>query len=255
MPRNFQLHHRPKLFRCNSIGRFNEILPTLLKRYDCTRFNGSIEFNSSERKLVFVNAFAKIPHNCSTLSLLRVNALLGEISFSSLFFIYVFSILFCNFILWKNCSFEISLLSVLGRFLAGRLARFKHFSRGICYYLESCLLWNSWNLGFTKILRWLISWFEIFRNFLSSQLSTLKFLYLASFLFENHVISKFLKIWNFFHFKKTSRRAISWLEIFCSGISRAPFLPIFKRFKGGSIANFILHSMQFIVFDFQCYFF
>lgn len=274
MPRNFQLHLRPKLFRCNSIGRFNEILPTLLKRYDCTRFNGSIEFNLSERKLVFDNPFAKIPQDCSTLSLLRVNALLSEITFSSLFFICIFSILFCNFILSKNCSFEISLLSVFGRFLAGRLARLKHFSRGICCYLESCLLWNYLTLkflklgfcfGFTKILRWLISWFEIFRNFLSSQLSTLKFLYLASFLSENHVISKFLKIWDFFYFKKTSRRAITWLEIFCSGISlftnvlalvafhsKTLILKFCKisssKFKGGSIANFILSSISKVTF-------
>lgn len=61
-------------------------------------------------------------------------------------------------------------------------------------YFEILETWILFPFGFTKILRWLISWFEIFRNFLSSQLSTLKFLYLASFLFENHVISKFLKI-------------------------------------------------------------
>lgn len=161
MPRNFQPHLRPKLFRCNSIGRFNEILPTLLKRYDCTRFNGSIEFNLSERKLTFVNPFAKIPQDCSTLSLLRVNASLGEISFSSLFLIYIFSILFCNFIapknfhleiiLSKNCSFEISLPSVLRRFLAGWLARLKHFLRGICCYLESFLLRSYFTLKFLKL--------------------------------------------------------------------------------------------------------
>lgn len=150
MPRNFQLHLRPKLFRCDSIGRFNEILPTLLKRYDCTRFNGSIEFNLSERKL-FVNPFAKIPQDCSTLSLLRVNALLSQISFSSLFFIRIFFILFCNFIWSKNRSFEISLLSVFGRFPAGRSARLKHFSRGICCYLERCLRWNYFTLKFLKL--------------------------------------------------------------------------------------------------------
>lgn len=261
MPRNFQLHLRPKLFRCNSIGRFNEILPTLLKRYDCTRFNGSMEFNLSERKLVFVNPFAKIPWDCSTLSLLRVNALLSEISFSSLSFICIFSILFCDFILSKNRSFRKisgwSIGSFETFFTRNMLLSRKLFTLKL-FYFEILETWILFPFGFTKILRRLISWFEIFRNFLSSQLSTLKFPYLASFLFDNYVISKFLKIWDSFHFKKTSRRAISWLEIFCPGISlftnvlaliafhsktlsfwnfakfQVPLLLIFKRFKGGT---------------------
>lgn len=132
------------------------------------------------------------------------------------------------------------------------------------FYFEILETWILFAFGFTKILRWLINWFEIFRNFLSSQLSTLKFLYLDSFLFGNYVISKFSKIWNFFHFKRTSRWAISWLEISCSGISlftnvlalvafrsktlsfwnfakfQVSFFFILKRFKGGSLANFTL---------------
>lgn len=159
------------------------------------------------------------------------------------------------------------------------------------FYFEILETWILFPFGFTKISRWLISWFEIFRNFLSSWLSTSKFLYLASFSFENRVISKFLEIWNFFYFKKTSRRVISWLEIFCSGIfipeiyllleflllilftnvlaviafhsktlsfwnfANFPFLLIFERFKDGSVANFILSSVQFILFNFQSYFF
>lgn len=168
------------------------------------------------------------------------NALLSEISFSFLFFIYIFSILFCNFIapknvhleiiLSKNCSFEIFWLLGFKKISDRLIGSFKTFFMGNTllsrkpftlklFYFEILETWILFPFGFTKILRWLISRFEIFRNFLSSQLSTLKFLYLASFLFENYVISKFSKIWNSFHFKKTSRRAISWLEIFCSGIS------------------------------------